>query len=188
MSRIRTLRPNVSQEEALELFSDGWANSLRTAVYGPLRSVAEFYVPFRIYQVEIENRGQSEQHVFGQDAVTGALDLYRFEKLPDPGDLIYRETRNHAEAVLAEIQGQELVVSKVQRIIFSTGFFRTRRLHIRAHAVPGEIHVPYWIGFRGRGFRAKVAVVDAVRRRVEGAKVRNLLQTWLTSVREDARG
>jgi hypothetical protein len=49
--------------------------------------------------------------------------------------------------------------------------------------VAGEIYVPYWVGFRGRGSRARLAVIDAVRRKPEGAKVRQLLRTWLTSIR-----
>jgi hypothetical protein len=52
-----------------------------------------------------------------------------------------------------------------------------------AEPVAGEIYVPYWVGFRGRGVRARLAVIDAVRRKPEGAKVRQLLRAWLTSIR-----
>jgi len=51
-----------------------------------------------------------------------------------------------------------------------------------AQPIAGEIYIPYWVGFRGRGAQARFVVMDAVRRRIEGAKVRNLLQTWLTSM------
>jgi hypothetical protein len=68
-------------------------------------------------------------------------------------------------------------------LLFTTGFFRLRNLQIAAEAVAGEIYVPYWVGFRGRGLRARLAVIDAVRRKPEGAQVRQLLQAWLTSIR-----
>ncbi len=58
-----------------------------------------------------------------------------------------------------------------------------RNLQINAEPVAGEIYIPYWVGFRGRGIRARLAVIDAVRRKPEGAKVRQLLQAWLTSIR-----
>ncbi len=84
MPRIRSLRPNVSRDAAVEEFSSGAFNSMRALVFGPLRSVADFYIPFQLFQVEISNRGKIDQRVFGLDAVSGSLDLYHFEQLPGP--------------------------------------------------------------------------------------------------------
>ncbi len=167
----------------MEQFSPGGpVELLRRAAFGPVRSVAEFYVPFRLFQVEILNRGKRDQRVLGLDAVNGTLDLYHFEQLPSPGEIIHVETRNCPPALLDEVRGKELVVAKVRRLLFTTGFFRLRDLRITAVPVAGEICIPYWVGFRGRGVHARFAVMDAVRRRLEGAKVRHLLQTWLTSI------
>jgi hypothetical protein len=58
-----------------------------------------------------------------------------------------------------------------------------RDLRISAEPVTGEIYVPYWVGFRGRGNQVHFVVMDAVRRKMEGAKVRQLLRAWLTSIR-----
>ena len=123
------------------------------------------------------------QRIFGLDAVNGSLDLYTFEQLPGEGEVFYLETRNCTEPLLGETEAVKLVTEKVQRLLFSTGFFRMRNLQINAAPVAGEIYIPYWVGFRGRGIRARLAVIDAVRRRPEGAKVRQLLRTWLTSIR-----
>ncbi|MGH9503443.1 MAG: hypothetical protein ACRD20_11395 [Terriglobales bacterium] len=183
MASIRSLRPNVTREEAMEQFSSGMLDFLRQAAVGPLRSVAEFYIPFRLFQTEILNGGKRDLKVFGLDAVNGSLDLYHFEQLPGERELIHLETRNCSEALLGEGEAKKIVIAKVQRLLFSTGFFRLRDLHISAEPVAGEIYVPYWVGFRGRGIRARLAVIDAVRRQPEGAKVRQLLQTWLTSIR-----
>lgn len=183
MARIRSLRPNVTREEATEQFSSGLLDILQTTASGPLKSVADFYIPFQLFQVEILNRGQRQRRVFGLDAVNGSLDLYHFEQLPDERDVVYLETRNCSEPLLDEAEAKKIVAAKVQRLLFSSGFFRIRKLRISAEPVTGEIYIPYWVGFRGRGARARFAVMDAVRRKMEGAKVRHLLQAWLTSVR-----
>ncbi len=183
MARIRSLRPNVTREEATEQFSSGLLNVLRGPALGPLKSVADFYIPFRLFQVEILNGGKRDLRVFGLDAVNGSLDLYHFEQLPGERDVIYLETRNCSEPLLDEAVAKKILATKVQRLLFSTGFFRVRDLNISAEPVTGEIYIPYWVGFRGRGVRARFAVMDAVRRKMEGAKVRHLLQAWLTSIR-----
>lgn len=184
MPQIRSLKPNVTREDAMAQFSRGGVpGSLRTAAFGPLRSVAEFYIPFWLFQVEIANGSKLDQRVLGLDAVTGALDLYLFQHLPGPEVVVGLETRNCAQPLLDESQGQELVTAKVRRLLFTTGFFRIRNLRISAELVPGEICIPYWVGFRGRGASAHATVMDAVRRRIEGAKVRKILQEWLVSAR-----
>lgn len=183
MARIRSLRANVTREEATEHFSSGMLYFLRDTTFGPLRSVADFHIPFRLFQIEILNGAKRDLRIFGVDAVNGSLDLYRFEQLPGESEVRYLETRNCAEVLLGEAETRKTVTAKVQRLLFSTGFFRVRNLRINAEPVTGEIYIPYWVGFRGSGIRARMAVIDAVRRKPEGAKVRHLLRTWLTSIR-----
>ncbi|HEY1465138.1 MAG TPA: hypothetical protein VGF44_17110 [Terriglobales bacterium] len=185
MPRIRILKPNVTQEEATALLSPrGLSASWRNFVFGPLRSVAKFYIPFRIFQVEILNRGITTLHIFGLDAVTGALDLYTWEALPDESETSLLDTRNRLPVTLPEEDTQRRVTDKVRRLIFSQGFFRISNFRITAEAVPGEIYIPYWAAFRGHGLRANLSVLDAVRRRMEGSRVREMLRNWLTSVHE----
>jgi len=181
---IRSLKANVTEEEAKAEFSPGgFLDYLHTAAVGPLRSVAEFYVPFLLFQVTVTNADQVQRRVFGIDAVSGSLDPFEFDELPGPEQVVYRETRNRARPLLDEANARELIISKVQRILFQSGFFRMRQLQISAELIPGEIHVPYWVGFRGVGPIARLSVIDAVRRRKEGAKVSSLVRTWLTSIR-----
>jgi hypothetical protein len=184
MPRIRSLRPNVSRDEALEEFSRGALNSLQALIFGSLRSLADFYIPFQLFNLEISNRGKIDRRVFGQDAASGLLDLYHFQGLPKTSEISYVETRNCVTANLDEQRSRELLLGKVRRLVYSTGFFRIRELRISADLIPGEIYVPYWVGFRGRGMLARFTVLDAVRRKPEGAKVRQLLQNWLTSTTE----
>ena len=52
---------------------------LRSLRSGPLRSVADFYIPFRVFEVEINNAGKKDRRILGLDSVTGSLDPYYFE-------------------------------------------------------------------------------------------------------------
>ncbi len=181
MSAICCLKPNVSRAEAEESFSpSGWRGRFQAAVRGPLRSVADVYIPFRLYRVEIENGGKKDTRLLALDSVSGVLDLYGFDQVPGPEDVTYLETRNHPEARLEESRARELVAEKVRRLIFLTGFFRVRDFAIRVEPLSFEFHVPYWVGFFGSGAEADLAVLDAVRRRAEGAKARTLMRDWLT--------
>ena len=169
----------------MELFSSGGiSESLQNFIFGPLRSVADFYIPFRIYQVEIENRGEKTFHIFGLDAVTGTLDLHTWEALPDESKTSLLDTRNRLPVALTEEDAQRIITHKVRRLIFMQGFFRTSNFRITAELVPGEIYIPYWAAFRGHGIRASMSVLDAVRRKMEGSRVREMLKNWLTSVHE----
>lgn len=166
----------------MELLSPGGlSGSAKNFLLGKLRSVADCYIPFRIFRVEVLNRGEKSLHVLGLDSVNGSLDPYHFDQLPTQDELIFKETRNRLPASLPEEDAQKLIVDKVRRLIFSQGFFRIRDFKITAEPVSGDIYVPYWAGFRGHGARAHIAVVDAVRRKIEGARVRQILRHWLTS-------
>ena len=182
MAIIRSLRPNVTRDEAIEQFSPGGLRELiKGLAFGELRSVADFYIPFHIFQVEITNAGTRDLKVLGLDAVNGSLDLYDFEKAPDNAQLIQLETRNYIDSQLDEIEANKKVIEKVQRVLFSRGFFRMRNLKIVATPEAGCFFVPYWVGFRGKDTVARISVIDAIRRKLEGAKVRHLLQNWLHS-------
>ena len=177
MPRIRSLRANVNRDEAQEYFSPGGvADGLRNTFFGPLRSVAELYIPFRLFRIEITNRGIAQTEFFGLESVRGSMDLFRFDELPDT---IVLETRNAVEPGIDEAEAADLVVSKVRRLLYSRGFFRMRDLRLESTALPGDVYVPYWIGFRGRGRNANFSVLDAVRRRPEGGKVRQIVLNWL---------
>jgi hypothetical protein len=180
MAQIRSLKPNVTLQEAVHQFSrGGLLGYTRQVAYGPLRSIADFYIPFRIFTVEVLNRGKCDLYTLGLDMATGSLHPYAFEQLPASSELLNMETRNCIPSSVAEVEARDLIIAKVRRILFSAGFFRIRNLRISAQVVPGEIHIPYWAGFRGQGTRAHVAIMDAVRRRMEGGKVRHLLRNWL---------
>lgn len=181
MTNIRVLRPNVTREEAVKQFSGGLAGPMRNLLSGPLRSVADFYIPFRVFEVEINNAGKKDRRILGLDSVTGSLDPYYFENLPSRDQIEELETRNRVDANLDPVRARQIVTTKIQRILFTRGFFRIRNLTISINPAPQEIHIPYWVGFRGHGTSANFEVIDAVRRQPEGARVRRMLEEWLTT-------
>ena len=181
MSRIRSLKANVTREQAIRHFTEGIVNRAGDLMRGSVRSVAELYIPYRLFQVRVFSGGREESQVFALDAVRGVLDLYRLPALTADDALITVETRNVLPASLEASLAEARLIGKVRRMIFTRGFFRVRDLKIEAMPLPGEICVPYWVCFRGSAERAHLAVLDAVRRRPEGAKVRRLVEEWLRS-------
>lgn len=181
MQRVRSLKPNVTEEEALRHFTSGALNRAADLIRGPVQSIAEFYIPYRLYQVSISNAGNIARQVFALEARQGTLDLYQFSTVPAPGELLSVESRNVLPPLLDDSQLRERVLAKVRRLIFSRGFFRLRDVQLEAVPIAGEICVPYWVCFRGRNNRAHLAILDAVRRQAEGAKARHLLEEWLRS-------
>ena len=171
---IRALRANVTQAEATAALE-----SRSGLLRGQLRQIASAYLPFRLYHVEIRNRGAIKAALYGADAVSGQLDLYEFEAAPAASELITLTTRNAPVARIAEPLALELLENKVRRAVFQTGFFGVRGLQIRARPLDVEFHVPYWLGFFGNGDRATLQALDAVRRTFEGAKARAIFSDWL---------
>jgi hypothetical protein len=172
---IRCLRPNVTRAEAIAAL-EGRAGLLR----GQLQKVADAYLPFRLYEVEVVNRGVSKTNLFAADSSSGVLDLYEFAAVPGENELVTVYTRNCPGTRIEAARALELLEGKVRRAIFQTGFFRVRGLDIRARPTALEFHVPYWLGFFGREEGATLQAMDAVRRRFEGGKARAVFSDWLT--------
>lgn len=185
MPSIRSLKPNVTRDDVIRQFSgSGPSANLRNLLYGRLRSVAELYIPFRLFRVQITNRGVFEEKLVAIDAVSGTLDLFQFEHMPNGTETITIETRNCPSSTLADALLTDRLLAKLRRVLFSNGFFKMRGLQLSAVPLPDELHIPYWIGFRGSDKHVRLSVIDAVRRRPEGAKVRRLVQEWLAGKNE----
>ncbi len=181
-SKIQSLRPNVSREEAVELFSRRDASVfLWQARKGTLQRIADAYVPYWIYRVRYLLRGGAETRLFALDAVDGSLDLFEFSALPRPEELIAVGTRNFVPQGLTEGHGENLLREKALRVIFQRGFLRLREPQMEIAGQPVKLHMPYWLGFYdGRG-EVRCRVMDAVRRQVEGAKASALFEQWLAA-------
>jgi hypothetical protein len=181
MSRnsIGTLKPNVSQEEALRAFSAAGFSGLYWRMRtGPLRRIADVYVQYFLFRVKY---GPTRPRLFGMDAVDGSLDLFEFPRIPSEPELLPVEGRNRLKAVLTEERATELLREKVLRVIFQQGFFKLREHRVEISPEPCELHLPYWLGFYGSDGAVRCRVMDAVRRRMEGAKASAFFEQWLAA-------
>jgi hypothetical protein len=175
---IRVLKPNVTQEEALRAFSSAGVSALYWRIRrGPLRRIADVYVQYFLFRAECGNA----RHLFAMDAVDGSLDLFEFPRVPDEREFVASGDRNRLKASLSEEKAAELLREKALRLIFQQGFFRLRDARLEISLVPCEMHLPYWLGFYGRESSVRCRVMDAVRRRIEGAKASAFFEHWLAA-------
>jgi hypothetical protein len=176
---IRVLKPNVTREEALRAFSAaGFSTWYWRVRSGPLRRIADVYVQYFLFRVKC---GNARPHLFAMDAVDGSLDLFEFPRIPDDQKVLACGGRNRLKVVLNEDHAAELLREKALRVIFQQGFFKLRDAHLEISLVPCELHLPYWLGFYGRDGSARCRVMDAVRRRIEGAKASAFFEHWLAA-------
>jgi hypothetical protein len=175
---IRVLKPNVTQEDALRAFSAARFSSLWRIRSGPLRCIADVYVQYFLFRVQC---GNGRPRLFAMDAVDGSLDLFEFPRIPDEREFLASGDRNRLKAALSKDQGAGLLREKVLRVIFQQGFFKVRDARLEISLVPCELHLPYWLGFYGRDSSACCRVMDAVRRRMEGAKASAFFEHWLAA-------
>jgi hypothetical protein len=182
MPPIRTLKPNVTQEEAVRTFSALGLSALYWRIRsGPLQKIAGAYVPFRFYRVRYELGRTPHTRLFALDAVDGSLDLFEFPRIPDERQLLSVDGRNRLAPSLPEDRAVELLREKVLRIVFQQGFFKLRQLRLEITREPSDIYLPYWLGFYGGGETVRCRVMDAVRRRIEGAKASAFFEQWLAA-------
>ena len=121
------------------------------------------------------------RRIFALDAVDGSLDLLEFQAAPQGDELVAVQTRNCLTTSLAEERALEVLRDKVLRIAFQQGFFKMRDASLEIETRPGEIHLPYWLGFYGANSALRCRVMDAVRRRLEGAKASAFFEQWLAA-------
>ena len=181
---IRSLRPNVTEADAFRLLeSSGPAGVLKRTRLGPIARLAMVYIPFRPFRASVHNLNRTEEMFVAIDAVAGSLDLYqfgsKFESSPLDSGTVTVKTSNVPVKRLPLPELESRLRDRLRRTVFRKGFFSLRELRLEVHALPDEVCVPYWVGFRGHGGRAHVDVLDAVRRSPEGGKVRRLIEEWL---------
>ena len=189
MAEILALRGRITREEALAAFQPGgFAGGLQLIFGGRLRMIADAYVPFRIFRALVQNGAAAQERLLAIDAVEGSLDLYGFDAMPGAEELERVATRNLLPCNVAMERCAELIEDRLRRMIYQRGFFRARGLQNRISYTGTDVYVPYWLGFRGRGEKANLTVLDAVRRRFEGGKARELFREWLVGGVEQGRG
>jgi hypothetical protein len=179
---IVALRRNVTQDDAVREFSSrGLSSMYWRMTAGRLQRIAEAYVPYQFYEVSYVMARAQQTRLFAMDVVDGSLDLFEFPQLPSQQQLVTTDTRNRVEASLPAGAADELLREKALRAIFQQGFFKVREASLNFVRRPDIVHLPYWLGFYSNGEVVRCRVMDAVRRRIEGAKASAFFEQWLAA-------
>lgn len=116
------------------------------------------------------------------DTVNGWLDLFEFPRPPSGEQCISIVTRNSRPPALADTRCSELLREKLLRLVFQEGFFKMREPELSIRPEGALFHIPYWLGLYGGEERpVRCRVIDAVRRRMEGAKAIAFFEQWLAA-------
>ena len=178
-SSFSALRSRLTPEQASDALHRRHARWLTPFRRRHLRSLAQIFVPYHLFRVEIADGRRHQTAHFAIDAVSGTLDLYRVEDGVAGLDLVPSRSANRLAATLDIWAAWPLLEHQLQRMLFQTGFFRLRNPRVSGQAESIDLHVPYWVGFYADGPHVRLEVLDAVRGRFEGAKARALVETWL---------
>ena len=178
---VAAVRARVDRDEAIAAFASGVPGGARRLMHGPLRSVAQIHLPFRLHQVAIRRGRRNQRLVIGIDAVAGILDLYGFDDARPSQAIVQVRTHNYLEPRLPSPAARDIVDSRMRRMMYQrVGFLAIGACHLDVQPVGDVLYVPYWLGFFGRRETASLVVMDAVRRQIEGVKVRRLVERWIT--------
>lgn len=151
--------------------------SWRESRYGRLRLVMDFYIPFRLFRLWLDNGKQKTELLMAIDAVIGGLDPYSFPKAPGAQELDFITTAQIAPALVNEQQALRLLKEKIKREAFRKGFFKLSELKVGGEQIV-NFYLPYWVGIYERNEQAHLEVIDAVRGRLEGEKLREIITDW----------
>ncbi len=184
-ARISVYAPGLHREQVAARLDDkslfGLFRLIRHSWIGPLRSIADVYVPFLLYRVRVENGGNQRAHLIAVDCVDGTLDPYRFDFIPDESKLTRVETRNALPSALEEAKTREIAAEHIRRQTYLAGFLTLRPIRLRAEPVHPEFCMLFWVGFFGKGAAVRFRVLDGVRGEIQGAKARAFFGNWLLS-------
>ncbi len=173
---ITSYKPNVTAARANAMFRD----SFRELRYGRLRVVIDFHLPYYLFMVRVINGRNSIDSLYGIDAITGRLDLYQFGNKWTAEKCREVDTSYSLPPQIDPQLAFDRLQEKMLRMIFMRGVFKLRGWKVSGNMIQ-RFHIPYWIGVYERGNNAHLEVIDAVRGRFEGAKVREMMVGWFTS-------
>jgi hypothetical protein len=179
---IVALRPNVTQDDAVREFSGrGLSSMYWRMTAGHLQRIAEAYVPYQFYEVSYVMARAPQTRLFAMDVVDGSLDLFEFPQLPSRRQLMTTDTRNRVEPSLSPGAADELLREKALPVVFQQGFFKVSEASLNFCRKPDIVYLPYWLGFYAHRDIVRCRVMDAVRRRIEGAKASAFFEQWLAA-------
>lgn len=157
----------------MKMFTGG----LREVRLGRLRISTGLYVPYHLFQIEVQNGGNHSVHFLAIDAVTGELDPYSFDEPPRDDEFVELESTQVVPAALSEAETLARLEERIRRGVYLNGFFKVSDLRITGTLLM-QFYLAYWVGFYVKKKRISIEVIDSARSQLEGAKVRDLVMAW----------
>jgi hypothetical protein len=170
---ITAVKPDITREQAVAKFREG-LSQLR---HGRLRIAADFYIPYRFFQITRDNGRRKTDTILAADAVTGKFDLIQFNQLPEEGEKMSVDTQMIADERVSEEEAYRLVRERMMRSVFMKGFFKLSRVNVEVN-LAASLHLPYWVGVYERRGLAHLEIINAMQGRFEGAKLREIVAEW----------
>jgi hypothetical protein len=170
---ITSIKPNITREQAVAKFRAGFSQMR----HGRLRIAAEFYVPYRFFQIAWDDGRRKTGAILAADAVTGKFDLIEFGQLPGDAERMKVDTQMLVEERVGEEEAYRQVRERMMRLVFMKGVFKLSRLNVNIN-LAANLHLPYWVGVYERQGRAHLEIINALQGRFEGAKLREIVAEW----------
>lgn len=152
-------------------------SGLRETRYGRLCVHTAFYLPHYLFKVVVQNGGLPQEQYLALDAMTGELDLRKFDRPPGEDEFDEAESDQFGATYLSEVEALSILKERVERMVYQRGFFSIKNLSVTG-ALVDRFYVPYRVACFVRNGRARLEVIDAVRGQFEGAKLRDLVEDW----------
>jgi hypothetical protein len=150
---------------------------MRETRYGKLWLHTAFFLPHYLFKVVVRNGGLRQEQYLAIDAMTGELDLRKFDQPPNHEQYDEDESNQAGAFDLNEAEAFAILKERVRRMVYQQGFFRIAELEISGKLVD-RFYVCYQVAFYVRNNRAKLEVLDTVRGQLEGAKLRDVVEGW----------
>jgi len=151
--------------------------------YGRLRLAFDFYVPFRLFKVTVDDGRKIIDSLLAIDASTAKLDLIQFDEIPTEDERHHIESERLLPVSAIGVDEQEAfkrLEEKMMRSVFMKGFFRLAGWRINGEPVE-VLYMPYWVGVYERQGSARLEIINALQGRFEGAKLREIVAEWFQS-------
>ena len=128
---INCLEANVSRAQAARILN----RPARLIRRGRLEIIMDFYLPYRLFKMQVRNAGRLSEALFAVDSATGHLDLYSFDREMEERGRRVIETERVAAAVIDEVEALRLLREKVRRREYLKGFFKVQDLDVSGHCL-----------------------------------------------------
>jgi len=173
---IISLKPNTTLERATVMFRERF----RQLRHGRLRLAFDFYVPFRLFNVTVDDGRKIIDSLLAIDASTARLDLVQFDAIPTEDERRHIESERPLPVSAIGVDEREAfkrLEEKMTRSVFMKGFFRLTGWRVSGEPVE-VLYMPYWVGVYERQGSGHLEVINALQGRFEGAKLRELVAEW----------